>query len=257
MSTSVPEVRLSELEAELTAKRFELSALKNRISRSQELKTRLEREITLKNSECTQELERRIKDLERQNDQLRPLESMQSENERLRVELDHILSLRHAFESKFKETKVQLLRLQHSPISLASLTQENLSLRSELQALQSERSGNSVRSLEKELATLKLAYDRLYQENREEAVAAADVEEEGKREEVGSGEGRRRGRTDVGPWEVGKEGGKTERSMSGTASYCPSFLRQKKPVQLPPKRPSSRYLRLDLQKETFEGIDPS
>jgi chromosome segregation ATPase len=244
MSSLVPEVHITELEAELEAKDAEFQSIQDRLSKAKEQKQRLEGELQLSSTEYTQELKRRIADLEAQTEKLRPLESLQGGNERLKVELDHTLQLRQAFEAKFKETKVQLLQLQHSPLSLASLQQENLSLRLELQTFrQKGDSSQHILRLEKEIATLKTAYDRLYEETRQEAMAAADTEEEGRQGEV-----RRRGKTEAG--ERTPAGGSV-----GPTSYCPSFLRQKKVSTLPPKRPSSRFLRLDLQHETFEGVD--
>ena len=244
MSSLVPEVHITELEAELEAKDAEFQSIQDRLSKAKELKQRLEGELQLSSTEYTQELKRRIADLEEQTEKLRPLESLQGGNERLKVELNHTLQLRQAFEAKFKETKVQLLQLQHSPLSLASLQQENLSLRLELQTLRQKGDSNQhILCLEKEIATLKTAYDRLYEETRQEAVAAADTEEDGRQGEV-----RRRGKTEGG--ERTPSGGSV-----GPTSYCPSYLRQKKVATLPQKRPSSRFLRLDLQHETFEGVD--
>ena len=108
-----------------------------------------------------------------------------------------------------------------------------------------------IQNMEKEIATLKAAYDRLYDETRQ--GAAADMEEEGRL----MGEERRRGRME-GEQVLRVEVPRVERTTGGSggpASYCPSFLRHKKPSPLPPKRPSSRFLRLDLQRETFEGAE--
>lgn len=260
-SSLAPELRVSELEAELQAKSLELKSVRERLRTAEDEKERLQRQLRLSASQYSAELEARIAALESENYRLKALQTLEIENERLQLELQHSIQLRVAFEEKFKETKVKLLSLEQDSGNIETWQQENETLRRELRVAQ----GNSekVRSLEKELDSLKHCYDRLYQETRQEAMAYATAEEQPETPRVlyqtpaallseSRPSIRSKPRSESSP---ASQLSNSKLSAVSTASYCPTYLRTKR-SKPPAKKVCSRFLRLDAQRETFEGVEP-
>lgn len=264
MSAQAAAVRISELEAEIQAKDNALTQAKAYLEAVHCDIQRLEEQSRLSCAQYTLQLESRLAALQTANAQLQGLHEAQFEQERLRLELEHGQQLRTAFEAKFKQAKVQLLGLQstYDP-ECAQLQRENEALRREIAALRANPPAERSKSLEKELQTLRGCYQRLRLEARQETTAYAQHEDLPETPRVlyqtppallSEAPSRSRSKPE-------SQGSPSTSKMSAvsTASYCPSFLRRSKAssmrVQVK-KPPCSKYLRLDSQRETFEGVDP-
>jgi len=265
MSAQAAAVRISELEAEIQAKDNALAQAKAYLQAVHTDIERLEAQSHLSCSQYTLQLEDRLTVLQTANAQLRALHEAQFEQERLKLELEHGQQLRTTFEAKFKQAKVQLLGLQSaSDPQYAQLQRENEALRREIAALRANPPAERSESLEKELQTLRSCYQRLSLEARQETTAYAQHEDLPETPRVlyqtppallSEAPSRSRSK----PESQGSPVSTSKMSAVSTASYCPSFLRRSKAssVRVQGKKPPcSKYLRLDSQRETFEGVDP-
>lgn len=265
MSSEGTALRISELDAELQASNIELQRCKSHLHSLTTDISRLEQQLHLSCSQYTLQLETKLRALEEENSRLQALHEVQFEHERLKLELEHGKQLRTAFEDKFKQAKVQLLGLQSTvDPQCIQLQMENEAIRREIATLRgSGSSADRVKSLEKEIKTLRNCYQRLRLEARQENIVysqAADLPETPRvlyqTPAVLLSEAPSRSKSK--PDSQGSPVSTSKMSAVSTASYCPSFLRKSKTVMRAPvkKPPCSKYLRLDSQRETFEGVEP-
>jgi hypothetical protein len=264
MSAQAAAMRISELEAQIHAKDTALSTAKAHLQAVNTDIKHLEEQLHMSSSQYARQLEGKLGALEAEYEQLRGLREEQLERERLKLELEHGQQLRIAFEAKFKQAKVQLLGLQSaSDPQCIQLQRDNEALRREIAALKANPPVERGKSLEKELQTLRSCYQRLSLEARQETTAYAQPNDLPETPRVlyqtppallSEAPSRSRSK----PESQGSPVSTSKMSAVSTASYCPSFLRRSKGnwrVQAK-KPPCSKYLRLDSQRETFEGVDP-
>ena len=264
MSAQAAAMRISELEGQIHAKDSALSTAKAHLLAVNTDIKHLEEQLHMSSSQYARQLEAKLTALEEEYHQLRGLREEQLERERLKVELEHGQQLRIAFEAKFKQAKVQLLGLQSaSDPQCIQLQRDNEALRREIATLKANPPVERGKSLEKELQTLRSCYQRLSLEARQETTAYAQPNDLPETPRVlyqtppallSEAPSRSRSK----PESQGSPVSTSKMSAVSTASYCPSFLRRSKGswrVQAK-KPPCSKYLRLDSQRETFEGVDP-